>query len=169
MPIIASAGESKSFAPAPAGTHQAVCVDVIDKGMQDDKYNPGVRKHKVVLSWQIAELRDDGKPFLVSRWYTLSLHEKATLRKDLESWRGKLFTADELRAFDLERLIGANCLLGVQQYDAADGETKAKVTSVMALPKGMGHMAVSKDYVRVKDRPTEGQSQSPAEEDSVPF
>jgi hypothetical protein len=38
------------------------------------------RKHKVTLVWQIDEDMDDGKPFLVRRRYTCSLHEKACCR-----------------------------------------------------------------------------------------
>lgn len=34
MAIIATAGDSKSYTPAPEGTHQAVCVDVIDQGQK---------------------------------------------------------------------------------------------------------------------------------------
>ena len=55
----------------------------------------------------------DGKPFLISRRYSLSLHEKSSLRRDLESWRGRAFTQEELRGFDLEVLIGVGCLVSV--------------------------------------------------------
>ena len=86
MAIIATAGDSKTYTPAPAGSHQAVCVDVIDKGILEVTYAGKTKKqHKVSLAWQIEELRDDGKRFLVYKRYTLSLNEKATLRHDLES------------------------------------------------------------------------------------
>jgi hypothetical protein len=69
MPIIATATESKTFTPAPEGTHQAVCVDVIDKGMQPNTFKPGTMQHKIDLVWQIAELRDDGKRYQVYKRY----------------------------------------------------------------------------------------------------
>jgi hypothetical protein len=175
MPIYASAGESKSFEPAPAGTHQAVCVDVIDKGMQDTQFG---RKHKVDLAWQIAELRGDGKPFLVFKRYTLSLNEKANLRKDLESWRGQPFTPAEEAQFDVERLLGANCLINVQHKQTGD-KTYANVMSVMPLLKGMPKIVAAADYVRVCNRPTDAAAEhheTPPEaphqditEDDVPF
>lgn len=149
MPIYASAGESRSFTPAPAGTHQAVCVDVIDKGMQDTKFG---QKHKVDLAWQIGERRDDGKPYLVFKRYTLSINEKANLRKDLESWRGKAFTRDEEMQFDVESVLGANCLVNVQHNQNGD-KTYANVVAVMALPKGMPKLMPDSDYVRVCHRP----------------
>lgn len=136
MPIIATATESKTFTPAPEGTHQAVCVDVIDKGMQPNTFKPGTMQHKIDLVWQIAELRDDGKRYQVYKRYTLSLNEKASLRHDLESWRGKPFTTDEEHGFDVETVIGANCLVNVQHRSKAD-KTYANVVSVMPLIKGM--------------------------------
>src|SRR5689334_21178594 len=99
MPIIATASESKSFIPAPEGTHQAVCVDVIDKGMQPNKFKDGALQHKIDIAWQIDEAREDGKRFVVYKRYTLSLNEKANLRKDLETWRGRPFTRDEEMGF----------------------------------------------------------------------
>ncbi len=169
MPIIATAGDSKTYTPAPAGTHQAVCVDVIDKGVLEVTYAGKTKKqHKVSLAWQIEELRDDGKRFLVYKRYTLSLNEKATLRHDLESWRGRPFTDAELEGFDVETVIGANCLISVQHKQVQD-RTYANVTAVMALPKGMPKLQVV-DYVREQDR-TEGESDSsePLDASDIPF
>jgi hypothetical protein len=157
MAIIAKASGDggQTFQPAPEGTHQAVCVDVVDKGMLKTTWQ-GVEKqqHKIDVAWQIGEDRDDGKPFLVFKRYTLSLGEKANLRKDLESWRGKKFTHDEEMGFDVEKLIGANCLVNVQ-HNASGDRTYANVVAVAPLIKGMKPIH-SRDYVRVKDRPTDG-------------
>lgn len=144
MAIIATAGsESANFTPAPAGTHQAVCVDVIDIGMKPNKFKPGTEQHKIDIAWQIDELRDDGKRFVLYKRYTLSLHEKAVLRHDLESWRGKPFTRDEEMGFDVESVIGANCLISVQQKPSDKDPSKvfANVVSVMPLLKGMVKLA----------------------------
>jgi hypothetical protein len=137
--IIATAGEGgKVFTPAPEGVHQAVAVDVIDQGMKPNPFKPGSQQHKIDIAWQISERRDDGKPYLVYKRYTLSLNEKATLRHDLESWRGKPFTRDEELGFDVESIIGANCLVNIQHKQSSDGsKTFANVISVMPLPKNM--------------------------------
>jgi hypothetical protein len=133
MPIIAKAGTS--FTPAPAGTHTAVCVDVVDDGMIEVTYQGRTeRKHMITIFWQIDENMDDGKPFLVRRRYNCSLHEKATLRRDLESWRGRSFADKELQAFDLEKLLSAGCLINVI-HEQRNGSTYANVASVMRLPK----------------------------------
>lgn len=171
MPIIATAGDSKSFTPAPAGVHQAVCVDVIDKGLLEVTYGGKTKQqHKVSLAWQIDELRDDGKRFLVYKRYTLSLNEKATLRKDLESWRGRAFNRDEEMGFDVESVIGANCLLNVQHNVKPDA-TYANVVAVMPLAKGMQKIA-AKDYVREQDRTETGAedlSSGPLTDEDIPF
>lgn len=155
MAIIATAGgDGKTFTPAPAGVHQAVCVDVVDLGMLDVTWQ-GVTKtqHKINVAWRINEDRDDGKPFLVFKRYTLSLHEKSGLRKDLESWRGKSFSRDEELGFDVERLIGVNCLLNVTHNHVGD-RTFANVVSIMPLAKGMPPITV-RDYVRKIERQPE--------------
>lgn len=172
MPIFAKA-TGTNFAPAPAGTHAAVCVDVVDLGVIESKWNgKTLTQHKIKIVWQIEEDRDDGKPFQVSRRYTLSLHEKAGLRKDLESWRGRAFTDEELQGFDVETVIGVGCLLNVI-HNVKDGSTYANVAGVMKLPKNMTSLQ-SRDYVRVCDRAaTEGQPDAPPfgniNDDDVPF
>jgi hypothetical protein len=155
MAIMAMAGgDGKTFTPAPAGVHQAVCVDVVDLGLLDVTWQ-GVKKvqHKINVAWQINEDRDDGKPYLVFKRYTLSLGEKANLCKDLESWRGKKFTDAERKGFDVERLIGVNCLLNVTHNQSGD-RTYANVVSIMPLAKGMPTIT-ARDYVRKVDRQPE--------------
>lgn len=174
MPIIAKKKASNpDFIPAPAGAHAAVCVDVVDLGMLEVTYgNKKKSQHKIRIVWQIAEMMADYKPYLVSRRYTNSLHEKASLRKDLESWRGKPFTEAELNGFDLENLLGAACYVNVI-HNVKDGDTFANVTSIMRLPKGM-EAPKARDYVRVCDRPAEDQQHDDGAfagitDDDVPF
>jgi hypothetical protein len=167
MPIYASAGSGTKFTPAPAGTHAAVCCDVRDLGILEQTWK-GVtkKKHMVLISWQINEDRDDGKPYLVSKRYTNSLHEKSTLRKDLQAWRGRPFSDAELKQFDLETIITKPCLLGVMHNDS-NGTTYANVTSVMALPKGMMAPAV-RDYVRFVDRTPDEHTAPPDDHEPPP-
>lgn len=181
MAIIAKAsGEGQSFTPAPVGVHQAVCVDVVDLGVLEVTYKGETkRQHKVNLAWQLNEDRDDGKPYLVFKRYTLSLHEKAGLRKDLESWRGRKFTRDEEMGFDLETVIGANCLLNITHNQVGD-KTYANVSSVSPLMKGMPQME-ARDFVRKVDRAPEDNASAsdsrepehddvpPLTDDDIPF
>jgi hypothetical protein len=174
--IIAKAsgnGSGTAFQPAPAGVHQAVAVDVVDMGILEVTYQGKTKKqHKVRVVWQIEELMADGKPFICQKRYTLSLNEKSTLRKDLESWRGRAFTDAELDGFDVETIIGVNCLLNVMQVQKG-GETYANVTAVMPIKKTMEKMAPT-NYKRVKDRTDGDQPDHDGppphiDEDSIPF
>ena len=58
MPLILSETSTKDFTPAPAGTHQALCVDVIDNGLVETKWG---EKRKVTIRWQINEFMETGK------------------------------------------------------------------------------------------------------------
>jgi hypothetical protein len=68
----------------------------------------------------------------VSKFYTASLGEKANLRADLKNWRGRDFTDEELAGFDAKNILGKPCMLSITLNDKG----KARVTGVMALPKG---------------------------------
>jgi hypothetical protein len=150
MAIVAKA-TGGNFIPAPEGTHSAVCVDVVDLGLLEVKWKNELKiQHKVKVVWQIDEDMQDGKPFLVSKRYTLSLHEKAALRKDLEAWRGRAFTEEELKGFDVENVLGVPCLLNII-HNGASGTVYANVTGLMKLPKSMPAIA-GRDYIRVIDR-----------------
>jgi|SRR5690606_24025297 len=153
MAIIArdTGGNSGDFEPAPAGAHQAVCVDVVDKGLVTTEWQGKVRdRHLVQIRWQINERMTDGTRYLVTRTFTLTLHEKGQLRPFLESWRGRAFTREELEGFDLERLIGANCQINVVHRTNND-RTYANVVSIMPPAKGTPRME-PENYTRVVDR-----------------
>lgn len=158
MAIIAKA-ENKNFVPCPAGLQHAVCCDVVDQGVIESVYQGKTRKqHKVQLRWLTEEIDPDrNQAYLVTRRYTLSLDKKASLRKDLESWRGKPFTDQQLLGFDLELLIGVNCQLAVI-HNERDGETYANVSTIVPLGKGMHNIPVPSDYIRVIDREEKNES-----------
>ena len=167
MPIVAKASSS-SYIPAPAGTHAAVCVDVVDLGVMEVNFGGKTKKqHKINIVWQIDEVREDNKPYQLWKRYTLSLHEKAGLRKDLESWRGRPFTPDELEGFDVEAVLNVGCMLSVI-HNVKDGSTYANVAAVMKLPKGMT-APTPRDYMRVCDRPSAEGAEVPADYGDPPY
>jgi len=125
-----------SFTPAPTGTHIARCIRITDLGTQHGEYKgQPTRRNQILVTWELPDemIEVDGEdiPITTSRFYTNSLGEKANLRKDLESWRGRMFTEDELRRFDLENILGKPCMLTIVAADNG----KTKVASVSGLPK----------------------------------
>lgn len=140
MPLIATAGDSREFELAPMGNHIARCFSIIDLGLQETVWN-GEQKllHKVRIAWELpGERMEDGQPFSISSTYTLSLGDKANLRRDLQSWRGRPFTEEELARFDLFTVLGAPAMVNVVHNPSKDGtRTYANVSSVSPLPKGV--------------------------------
>lgn len=140
MAIIAK-NDGKEFVKIPPGMYQSVCAFVVDIGTQQSIYmNRTITSHQVVICWELdlkmTEGENAGKPFMISKFYTLSLFAKANLRKDLVSWRGKEFTEDELKGFDLEKLIGANCYLNIIDVEKMDGTTRSQIASINPVPAG---------------------------------
>lgn len=150
--------EGGDFAPPPAGVFSAICYRFIDLGTQQSNYQGQTKQqHKVMLSWEITdpdEKMEDGKPWTISQRYTWSMSEKATLRKTLESWRGKPFEDGDFGegGFDTKNLIGAPCLLSIMRVDR-DGKTYANISSVTKLPKQMsaGALVNDKAYFSLDD------------------
>lgn len=133
--------EGGSFELCPSGTFVATCYRFLDRGTQISEFN-GERKRRreVMLTWELPdEMMTDNRPFSVSKTYTWSMHEKATLRKDLESWRGLAFTDadfDGPKAFNTKKLIGAPCMLTVTHTTKGD-KTYANVAAIGKLIRGM--------------------------------
>lgn len=139
MPLIATAGSGKSFKPCPAGVHDAICAFVEDLGFEySEQYQK--ESHKIVIVWEINEPMEDGRPYSISKRYTLSLNEKAALRKDLEGWRGQKFSEEQLKGFDVEVLRGKQCQLHII-HNEKDGKVYANIQAV--LPKGKNSPAIS--------------------------
>ena len=130
------------FQPIPEDVYIAICYGIWDIGTQfSEKYGKAI--HKVVIVWELpscrADFERDGKqvnlPRATSKRYTLSLHKKADLRKDLESWRGKKFTDEELRGFDLKKLLGVPCQLQIL-HNKVDEKTYANIAAIIKAPAG---------------------------------
>ncbi len=146
MSLTARETGSGGHDPIPAGTYTAICYAVADLGTH---YVERFKKssHKVLVQWEIPderiEVERDGKvidlPRAISRKYTMSLHAKSALRHDLEAWRGRRFTEEELQGFDLRNILGAPCLIGIVHEQRKDGQgIYASISSIMALPATRG-------------------------------
>lgn len=161
MGIIVSAG---SFVPAPEGAWQAVLADVVDKGIEEVTFN-NVKKeqHSIVLVFQLEELMDNGKPFAVTRKFNATLHERGALRKFLVAMRGKNFSPDELKEFDLEGLIGQNVSLNIVHNETPRG-TFANIAGVSPWNPKHGENLEVRDYVRVQDRAQEDTEYTPEDD-----
>jgi hypothetical protein len=146
--------EGKVFDLVPAGQYLGVCVDFVDIGMVETSWRGEKRMtHKCRIVFELAETNPKtGDRYIAGERFTASLSEKANLRAFLEQWRGQPFTADELKGFDTEKLIGANAYVQIV-HNAKDDKTYDNINSVMKPMKGTARLEPSGKYQRVKDRP----------------
>jgi hypothetical protein len=139
MSIIAKQENESSFSPIPEGVHTAQCYAIVDLGVHySEKFDK--KSRKVQIMWELPEEKYEHEgqelPRVISKEYTLSLGEKANLRKDLQAWRGKAFTEEELQGFDLKNVLGKGCQLQIIHTEK-NGKTYGNIASIMGLPKGM--------------------------------
>jgi hypothetical protein len=135
MGIVATTNDGNGgYAQVPAGVHKARCVKIIDLGTQRQEFSGEVSwKRQVMLIWEIpGQDNMNGEPMTISKFYTLSLHEKSNLGADLTSWRGRAFTETEKQGFDISNLKGVACMLNVLEGNNG----KSKISGIMPLAKG---------------------------------
>src|SRR3989304_9107557 len=131
------------YEPIPEDLHMAICYGIWDLGTQ---YNEvwHQESHKVAVVWELPEIRGEFErngvkvnlPRAISKQYRLSLHKKAGLRKDLESWRGKKFTEEELsKGFDIKKLLGVPCQIQVL-HNRVEDKTYANISAIIKAPTG---------------------------------
>ena len=130
-----------TFTPMDAGTYPAVCCGVVDLGVQITAYD-GKEKEtsQLQITWEfpdeLIEYNGEMKPRTMHKIYTASVNEKARLRLDLKNWRGRDFTAEELRDFNIANVLGASCLITVTQTDK-NGTVYSNVGGISKAMKGM--------------------------------
>lgn len=143
MLIAKAESNNSSFTPVPTGMHLGRCFRIVDLGTQKSTYK-GTDKYqrKILIQFEIHSedaqgnpmLTDKGEPLSISKRYTLSLNENATLSQDLESWRGSAFTADERRGFNLEKLLGVWAMLNVTKSIGNDGKEYTNIETINPVP-----------------------------------
>ena len=165
MPIIAPVSEQKQFKLVPSGNHVARVCRIIHIGTVPETFNGEDKMmNKVLISFELPnELEvfkeEKGKePFVVSREYTLSMNEKANLRKLVEGILGVALSDEESEHFDVTSLSGKVCLLNVvHKVSSASKNTYALIQGAAPLPKGMtAPEAINKPLVVDYDNLTEG-------------
>ena len=145
MGFIAKDSGGGDFKRVPPGAYIGRCFSLIDLGTQltsgqyGDKLQPKLR-----IAWELFGEDENGAPLTVmfegkempmtiSKQYTVSLHEKSSLRKDLAGWRGRDFTEEEAKAFDVSKLVGVYCMINATTSET-NGKTYTNVAGITPLP-----------------------------------
>ena len=130
---------TSNYEPVPQVTHCARIYQVIHIGTVSGF--EGKMQNKVRINFELPnetkEFKEgEGqKPYSIAREYTLSFHEKASLRGLIEACIG---SCEGEMEYNVENLIGKTCLLNIKhKVSTKDGQTYAQVDTASPLPKGM--------------------------------
>lgn len=142
MALVAT-NKGGNFALAPAGVHIARCYGIYDLGTQPDTWQGKPKpQHKVRIAFELPNEKhvfQDGKgeePFTLSNKFTASTGERSNFRKTLEAWRGRPFSEEEIKAFDISKLLGVTCLLNVIHKTGKENKVRANIASISKLMFG---------------------------------
>ena len=145
--LIISESQSTPRAPIPAGMYVARCYGLIQIGryMEYSQFlKKDVYENKIRITWELPTLTKEfkegegEKPYSISKEFTMSLNEKGNLRPFLNSWRGRSFTEDELKGFDILAIVGAPCMLNIIHKKSKDGaKAYEEIATITPLMKGV--------------------------------
>lgn len=127
----------KPFPIHDEGQFAAVCVDIVDLGEKVDQYQgkPPKLAHKAAL---VFRTNSPGEVSEIHAEMTVSMGEKSNMRKFLEAWRGKSYSAEQAAAgVPLNKLVGHPGLVSVEHKKSAKDRTYAKMQSIAPLPAGL--------------------------------
>jgi hypothetical protein len=139
--MIAKATTTKKSKPIEPGMYSATCYAAIDRGTHhDERFDKD--KREVTFIFEVPDERIDiekdgvskSLPRAISKTYTISLHEKSKLRQELQAWRGRPFTGEELAGFELKNVVGKPCFLNL--VPSACGQY-TNIGGINPLPRGM--------------------------------
>lgn len=145
MSIIAENKGGAKIAPINAGNYSARCYSMIHIGTTEESIQgkPLQWINKVYLTFELPDEKavfDEKRglePRVCGKEFTLSMNEKAKLRKFLESWRGAAFTDEQAKSFDVTKLLNVPCLLNLIHKTSAKGNVYVEIATIASPMKGL--------------------------------
>lgn len=138
---ITAKGSDSKFKPHPAGQFVAQCVDAINLGESVEQFpgKPEKLVPKCALVWRTGiKNPDTGELIDIGQEFTVSMGEKANLRKTLESWRGQPYKEEQIeQGVPIHKLAGNWALITVAQKRSRSDRLYAFVQSVVGVPAAM--------------------------------
>lgn len=114
---------SKEYPPAPCGLHPSVCVAVSEPEVIETAFGA---KAVIKLTFEIGELRPDGKRYRLNKTFAASLNPMSSLYQALDSWLGKVPDA-----FEPSVVLKRRCLLVVSHQIGRDGRNYSRIEKIM--------------------------------------
>lgn len=150
---ITAKGSDSKFKPHPTGQYVGQCVDTIDLGDTVESYTGQEDRltHKCAIVFRTGERNEQTGEFIdIAREFTVSMGEKANLRKFLEQWRGQPYEPSQIEdGVPLHKLTGNHGLLTIAHKKSTQGKTYATITACVGIPKQMAATTTKyTDYLR---------------------
>lgn len=148
---IVAKGSTSTFTPHPEGQFLAQCVDTIDMGEKVETYQnqPPKIVHKCVLMFRTGEKNADGHYIDIGREFTVSMGDKANMRKALEQWRGRKYTEKEVAdGVPLHKLANQWALITVEHKLSKGGNTYGNINAIVGVPKQLTDRPAFDKYER---------------------
>lgn len=122
-----------TFLPHPEGQHEGVIVAFEDLGEKETAF--GLKPKVSIKIESSTALMEDGQPFGLWQWYTLSPHPKSGLRKLRETLAGRKLTEREARdEFDPDKeLVGKRVGFVVVHNEGREGGVFAGISAIWPL------------------------------------
>jgi len=134
----------KTISLVPSGLTPFVIYGIWHIGVIEGKFGS---KDQVIIGFEFPSLppiefkEEDGtttrKPRALCQTYTNSMSKKSQLRALLESWRGKAFTDEEAKAFELSKIMGASGQANIIHEQRGEN-TYANIGTLLKGPKVEG-------------------------------
>jgi hypothetical protein len=133
-------GGENNYELCPSGNHPGAIVGLFDVGHHEAKSDKGepYSRRELILCYEIAKKKADGKPFILGQRYTWSLRDNSTFYKIVAGVRGTAPAEGE--KLDPRQLIGTPILVQVAHkvVKSEKGEkTYHNVASVSQYPEGL--------------------------------
>lgn len=146
MALIAKGNDGQNFEYelTPAGTYQAVIFNIFDLGNQKEEYKGQQKvRHKISIGFELVGQTYKsgeyaGKPMTKYKEYSITLFEDKGLGGLIPMLIGRQLTEAEIKnGYDLESLIGKNCLLTIAHKVSQLNRTYAKIANIGGIVAGM--------------------------------
>lgn len=132
------------------------CIAVIDLGTQSSEWK-GVKKSapEVAYGFEILSVDSEGKPIKSSKgktfvhWTTFKrmMSDKANLRKFLAAWRGRDYSADELKSFSVTKASGQYGLGSLSHNKSEKNDKIYENLQLSPIPKAVDQKSIPKGEV----------------------
>jgi hypothetical protein len=151
--LVAKGSDSK-FKPHIEGQFVGQCVDTIDLGDSVETFanEPTKLVHKCAIVFLTGEKNDQtGELVEIAREFTVSMGERANLRKFLEQWRGRKYTPEQIEeGVPLHKLTGNHAQITVEHKTSGAGRTYGNISACVGVMPQLKESCrdYTKDYKR---------------------